>query len=138
MDETMKSFVRIFARVVAVTTMAILLLIWAVFSWWPIPSALGKRDARIDISRGHYKELGYGLPLPGSNEYARLLYERYGIEFHYVGYCTVPKFRRDYADAYDEVSSAAVKRKFGRDVFKETYDEAAKNWKLTHPVKDLN
>jgi len=134
----MRKFVRNLVRVVAVAALVILLLAWDSSGWWPLPSAFGKHDAHNDISRGHYKELGYGLPFLGSDEYARLLQERYGIEFHYVDFCTVSKSRRDYSDAYNQVSMAAAESKFGRNVFKETYDEAVKNWKFAHPAKAAN
>ncbi len=118
-----------FNRILVGTVAAALLFMWAVFGFWPIPSVRGQLDARIDVSRGHYKKLGYGLPFRGSTEYARLLKERYGIDFGYIAYCTASNSQRGYADAYNEVSTAAAKRKFGRDVFKETFDEAQRNWR---------
>jgi hypothetical protein len=138
MDRPMRRFFRILTNIVAVGVLVFFLLLWDVYGWWPIPSAFGKHAAHIDISRGNYKELGYGLPFLGSDEYARLLQERYGIEFHYVDFCTVSKSRRDYSDAYNQVSMEAAESKFGRDIFKETYDEAVKNWKLAHPAKAAN
>jgi hypothetical protein len=134
----MKRLVRNFVGVVGVVTLAILLLAWDSSGWWPIPLIRGQHDAHNDISRGHYKELGYGLPFLGSVEYARLLQERYGIEFHYVDFCTVSKSQKDYSDAYNQVSMAAAESKFGRDVFKKTYDEAVKNSKLVHSAKTAN
>jgi hypothetical protein len=138
MDGAMRRFVRNLVRVLAVVALAILLLAWDFSGWWPIPSIRGQHAAHIDISHGYYKELGYGLPFLGSDEYARLLQERYGIELHYVDFCTVPKSLRDYSDAYNQVSMAAAESKFGRGIFKETYDEAVKNWKLAHPADAAN
>jgi hypothetical protein len=134
----MRRFIRILTRVVAVAVLAFLLLAWCVCGWWPIPSICGGHDARVDVSKVNFKELRDGRPFPGSDEYTHILHDRYGIEVHYVGYCTTPKSTQDYADAYDRVSTAAAKRKFGHDVFKETYDEAVKNWKLAHPAKAAN
>jgi hypothetical protein len=123
---------------VAVAALVVLSLVWADSGWYPLASLFGKYEARVDIAHGRYKEFAWGLPFRGADVYARLLRERYDIEFHYVDYCTAPKSMRDYAEAYDEVSSAAVKRKFGRDVFQETYGEAVKNWKLANPAKAAN
>lgn len=83
----------------------------------------GRLAAHMDLRRGHYIVLAYGLPRFGAPEYARILKEQYAIEFHYVGFCTVSRTLRAYADGYDELSGAAAKRKFGDDVFE-------KSWKL--------
>ena len=130
----MKRVARIVTRVVAAVAVAIILLAWDSSGWRPFPSVFGQHDARRDISRGLYKELGYGLPFAGSDEYAYLLRERYGIEFYYVGSCTVSESLRDYSDSYNKVSVEAAERKYGRDVFKEAYEEAQGNWKLAHPI----
>jgi hypothetical protein len=44
----------------------------------------GRLAAHMDIRRGHYIVLAYGLPPFGAPEYARILKEQYAIEFHYV------------------------------------------------------
>ena len=131
----MKRIIRIFAMVVAAATILAGFLAWAQSGWWPIPSIVGTLDARVDVARGHYRELAYGLPSQGSIAYARLLKERYGIEFSFVGYCTVSKSTRDYANAYDMVSTKASRQKFGRNVFKQTFDEAEKSWNQTAAMK---
>jgi len=100
---------------------AIVLLIVA---WYESASMRGRWRARIDLARGHYVVLGYGLPRRGAAEYKQVLQERYGVEYRPVALCTVSESLRSYADAYDEVSSAAIQRRFGHDVFKESWDEA--------------
>jgi hypothetical protein len=89
--------------------------------------------AKIDVGHGRYKVRAYGSPFRGANEYARLLKERYGIEFHYIDFCTVSRIEMDYADAYNEVCSAAIKRRFGNDVFKDVESEAEKEWTAAQP-----
>jgi hypothetical protein len=74
------------------------------------------------------KILAYGLPSVWHSEYIRLLKEKYGIEMHTVALCIVSETLRSYADSYDEVSAAAANRKFGRDVFQESAEEARKRW----------
>jgi hypothetical protein len=75
--------------------------------------------------------LGYGLPIPWRTEYARLLRQRYGIEFRTVALCLVSKSLVGYFDSYYGVSSEAENGKFGHDVFKECAEEARKNWERT-------
>jgi hypothetical protein len=72
--------------------------------------------------------LGYGLPLRSQPEYARLLRDRYRIEFRAVAGCVVSRTLVDYVEGYDGVSMTAANRKFGRDVFKETMAEANQSW----------
>jgi hypothetical protein len=93
-------------------------VLWSYSAAWR-----GRLAARMDLRRGHYIVLAYGLPSFGAPEYARILKEQYAIEFHYVDFCTVSRTLRAYADGYDELSGAAAKRKFGDDVFE-------KSWKL--------
>jgi|GEM_PF-2566199 hypothetical protein len=115
-----------FFRRIAISAASIIAvgLIWGIVGWWPLPSTLGNIAARVDVSHGRYRELGYGLPFLGSTEYAQLLDKRYGIEFQYVGFCTVSRSLMDYADAYNNVNMTAAKQKFGSDIFRRTHDEA--------------
>jgi hypothetical protein len=134
----MNATIRTLARTAAVAVLAVLLIVWCESGWWPIPTVSGQIEARMDVAHGHFKELGYGLPFAGADEYARLLRERYGIDFHYVDFCTVSRQMRAYADAYNEVSTIAAKRKFGRDVFREAYDQAVETRSQSAAAKSGN
>jgi len=123
----MRRFIRFATSVVAVVAIAILVIQWDSSGWWPIASALGRHNARVDVARGHYLVLTYGIADPTGSPHANLLRQRYGVEFHAVAGCIVSKSLVDYAAAYNEVSTAAVKGKFGRDVFREAYNEEEKN-----------
>ncbi len=123
----MKDLFKVVGAFVAVGTAIFLFLVWSTAGFSPVSTLRGQLAARIDIKRGHYKELAWGMPVSGADKYARLLKERYGIDFHYIAFCTASKSERDYADAYDAVSMEAVRRKFGHEVFKETWDEIAKS-----------
>jgi hypothetical protein len=114
---------RIITGVVVVIATALLLWVWS-----PAPGLQGKLMARIDLARGHYKVLGYGYGSPARPEFARLLGERYGIEYDEIGGEIVSRHTVAYADGYNSVSAAAVNRRFGRDVFKEAEEEAQKHW----------
>jgi len=107
------------------------LIIWSVF-WSVTASARGELVARYDISRGHYEVQGYGLPVPWRPEYARLLQERYGVNFRTVALCIVSTTLVSYVDSYNKVSAEAVNRKFGHDVFKECSDDARQKWDAAH------
>ena len=131
----MKKFIQISTGFAAVIALAAMLIAWNSSYWWPFSSALGKHNALVDISQGHYKVLTYGLADPSRSTYANLLRERYGVELHAVAGCIVSKSLIDYVAAYNEVSTAAIKSKFGRDVFKETADEDERNWKQANPIK---
>lgn len=49
----------------------------------------GRLTAQVDMQRGRYQVLGYGMPSPSRPEYARCLRERYTIDFRPVAGCIV-------------------------------------------------
>jgi len=113
-----------------ITVIIVLTLFGLLVGWWETAGIRGYMVASFDVARGHYEEQGYGLPGPGRPEYARLLRERYGIEYRQVALCTVSDELVNYADAYNSVSVAAAQRKFGPDIFEKTYKEAENDWYL--------
>jgi hypothetical protein len=113
-----RAFIRRHKKLTVAVTAILTLILWI---WSPLAYTRGKLAAHRDIARGRYVVLGYGLPTEDRPTYAQLLKKRYGIEFRVVAGCIVSKPLMDYSNGYDEVSSAAIKRKFGSDVFKETY-----------------
>jgi len=137
MSGIMRKISRILIRAAGVVALTVFLFVWCFLGWWPIPSFKGHFDACNDITHGRYRELAWGMPFGGADIYTRILRERYGIDFHYEDFCTASMTTRKYVAAYDEVSSIAIKNKFGRDVLKEAYDEAVKDWKLTHPINSV-
>ena len=105
-----------------VVAFCVTVVLWSYSSAWR-----GRLAARMDVRRGHYVVLAYGLPPLGAPEYARILNEQYGIEFRWVGFCTVSSTVRSYADAYDDRSGAAAKRKFGDGVFEKSWELAQRH-----------
>jgi hypothetical protein len=102
----------------------------AEFGVWDLSSGYrGQLVAHIDLARGHYKTLFFGLPTSSRPEYIRLLRERYGIELQVVAGCVVSQSLFAYAMGYNTVSMNAANRKFGRDVFRETAIAAGRNWR---------
>jgi hypothetical protein len=129
----MRNFVRSHKILTAAVALLVCLILWSVL-WSVSASARGELVARYDISRGHYEVQGFGLPVPWRPEYARLLQERYGIEFRTVALCIVSTELVAYVESYNGVSTAAANRKFGHDIFKEFSEEARKNWEHAQNV----
>jgi hypothetical protein len=103
-------------------------LVLASLVWSASASLRGTLVARLDIAQGHYQELGFGLPVPWRDDYARLLQNRYGIQFRAVAGCVVSPEEVAYVEAYNRESTAAAQRKFGRNVFEEAEKEARETW----------
>jgi hypothetical protein len=100
------------------------IVVWDSYAWRPIPRISGRHDARNDLAHGRFRILGYGLPAKGLPVYIALLRQQYEVEYDHVAGCTVSQETIDYVDAYDEVSAAAINRKFGHDVVREDGAEA--------------
>jgi len=113
------------AITVAIALAAFLGLCWP----WPLSAPVGGRlMAQIDVHRGDYEVLDYGLLAGWSPEYARLLRARYGIKERMVAGCTVSESLVSYVAAYNAVSIAAVKRRLGHDVFNKCAEAARRSW----------
>jgi len=112
-----RHIIRAHKTVAAAIALGVLLLSW--FAWDYSASARGSMVARYDVARGHYRVLHYGFPSPGLAKYARIMRQRYGIEYLAVAGCVLSPSLKAYADGYNAVSMAAVKRKYGRDIFLE-------------------
>ena len=122
----MNSFIRNYKKLAAIIVLAFL---FAGFLAWNFSARTrGKIMAHLDVARGHYAILTYGLQAESRPE-AALLRERYGIEDRAVAGCTVTKPLLEYVDGYNIVSMAAASRKFGHDVFREAMMDASKNWR---------
>jgi hypothetical protein len=111
------------------------LLLVSLAAWWIAAPVRGKFAAHLDVARGNYRLLTFGLPPSWRGEYARLLRERYGVELKPVAGCIVSQGLIWYVDAYDEVSAAAATRKYGHDIFEECEKEARKNWEVSAAKK---
>lgn len=93
--------------------------------------------------------LAFGLPVNpvlGTNtlstewepDYGQCLRQRYGVEFRRVTGCVGTKSEFAYYDSYNAVSEAAIKQKFGHDVFEECIYVACKRLGGTHPTAKGN
>jgi hypothetical protein len=114
-------------KILAATAFSLALLL----GWLPLSYARGNLAAHLNLARGRYRILTWGLPAPWRQEEARSLRLRYGIEEHAVAGCIVSFTLRRYVEGYNQVSEAAMNRKFGHDVIEETAKEAFADWKRT-------
>src|SRR5215470_15596802 len=131
---------KIFNRrnVLVILAAIVVLLVIVGEIWSRTASFRGRYAAQRDLAHGHYVILGYGLPPAGISEYRQIMRERYGIEYRQVALCIVSRSLISYADAYDEVSGSAIKKKFGTNVFKDSWDEATQEFKEKHKADVLN
>jgi hypothetical protein len=106
------------------------LIIGSLVACWLSASLRGQIAARIDVARGDYTLLVYGLPVEWENEDARILQQRYGVRMKAVAGCIVSESLVNYVGAYDRYVTAAANQKFGHDIFKESSEEAERNWRL--------
>ena len=87
----------------------------------------GRRDAERDIHEGRLVIETYGGPWPAwLHECAKLLDQRYGIQFRDIAGCIVDSQIIGHERGYNEVSRAEIHRRFGRDVAEETKTEVQK------------
>lgn len=127
MKTALAAFIRKHKTPAAVAGFIVCIVAFAI-AWDASASIRGRIHARFDIARGRYKVLGYGLPPVWRDEYARLLKDRYGIEYQQAALCIVSHSLVAYVNAYDEVSEEAANRKFGHNVFEETAEDALRTW----------
>jgi hypothetical protein len=96
---------------------AVLLLL----TWKATPYPRGWLAARADLAAGQYKRLAaFGPPrTPDEHEaaYFRLLSERYGVRYDFVTGCVVTGELQSYMDGYNAASEAALRARYGIDVF---------------------
>jgi len=102
----------------------LLSLTLAQLAWDSTAHVRGHAKARYDLHQGRYEVLTYGLPPETDPEYVRLLRERYNIEVVRIADCIVTRAQAGYANAYDDVSSAAETRKFGPGIFEGAWQAA--------------
>jgi hypothetical protein len=86
----------------------------------------GKVDAYLDLMRGKYQTRAFGHL--AATPYRDLLSRKYGIGQEVVAGCIVTREEAEEARGYNEVMEAAIKRRFGKDIFSVTRLEA----ELTH------
>jgi|HubBroStandDraft_1064217.scaffolds.fasta_scaffold98958_1 hypothetical protein len=133
----MKDFLSQYKKLVVLAAIGVALVLYFVLRL--APSFRGARDAREDLAHGHYVQLGYGLPTAWASEYDQCL-RGYGIEVRNIGsdvfkngHDVATGFEMSYYQSYNAVSSAAIKEKFGPDVFGQCVDAARKSWDSSHP-----
>lgn len=85
----------------------------------------GKAAAEINVRSGKFTILTYGLRSRGFPRFQRTLQERYGIEVKPVAGCVVSEDLVEFANAFNDVTIEAARRKYGHNVVAEAKREAA-------------
>jgi hypothetical protein len=117
-----------------VTAAILTAVIALLFVWYgPLAAPRGRFSAEVDLHRGRFVLLTYGLPPLDSNEYERILRQRYGIEVRRVADCIVSSSEIAFVDAYDHISMAAAQNRFGPNIFIDAQIEADAATRRLHP-----
>ena len=112
---------------------AVVTLIVVAIGWWLSAYPRGVIAAWIDSARGHHEIKVYGLPAPWRSEYARLVYERYGVEINPVAGCVVSQELVWYVDGYNSVARQRILARHGKDIFAECTKEARADFEQAQP-----
>ena len=91
----------------------------------------GRLDASTDIKDGKFIIKAWGLAsfqingIPSSEDvYQEILERKYKIRYEWVAGCLIDENTLSYANAYNEVSYAAIKAEYGPDIFEKVRKEA--------------
>lgn len=99
---------------------------WAVLFgivWMCTGTARGYIDAHAELLSGRYSFASVGLVM-SRVELQRILAERYGVHVDVVALCLVSSWEEEYAEAHNRVMREALRRRYGRDVFAEGFQDA--------------
>jgi hypothetical protein len=92
-----------------------------------------RAEAERDIKHGILATESAGLMAEWSDEYVRLLKQRYHIEERSAAGCVVNEKIDGHLRGYNEVSDAEITRRFGPDVFERTAEKARALYKKKYP-----
>ena len=102
----------------------------------------GRQEATRDIKDGRFIIKKWGLAsaqfndIPSSEDvYEEMLEQKYKIRYEWVGECLIDEATLSYAKAYNEVAYAAIKTKYGPDIFENVRKEADAEYKEKYEPK---
>lgn len=91
----------------------------------------GRLEATQDIKKGRFIIKAWGLSSARINDipsaegvYQEMLQKKYKIHYEWVAECFIDEDTLSYANAYNEVSIAGIKAKFGATIFGNVQKEA--------------
>ena len=88
----------------------------------------GRADATRDVGRGYLAVEEFGRMVVWQDDYAKIAKQRFGVHVKTVAGCIVDEEIVGHAKGYNEISEAAIKRKFGRDVLVDARVAASERW----------
>ena len=83
----------------------------------------GERAGEAAVRKGHFAVYEVGLPMPGYEDYQRLLLEKYGVEVHNVG-CMQVATEADWQNGFTAATKKQLVLTYRHDVFEECDREA--------------
>ena len=99
----------------------------------------GTRDAKADLAAGIIRIKTFGDPsdpVEWRREYVETAYSRYHVEDQTIGLCVVDQFLVSYAERYNAVVEAYLRRTYGRDVLDELWDTLQKRYQGVPPPSE--
>ena len=109
-----------------ITVVLGLLFLWVLML--VTPRLRGHAAASRDLSRGHYEVKTIGFVGLWREDYAAILRDRYGVQLSVGAGCLASRSRVSYCKAYNAVQRPTIIAHFGRDIFRESRDEARAAW----------
>jgi hypothetical protein len=98
---------------------------------------MGTVHASLDRVLGNLRTKTYGHHHPVIYEYQKLMSERYKVSIDHITGCTPSPWERSYVKAYNAISRPAIEKKYGRDVFDESFSEAAQAFEAKYRRRDV-
>jgi hypothetical protein len=99
-----------------------------------LPYQIGRLHAYIDLARGHYELQTFGPLDRGLEEFNEIATERYGFEIVTHG-CIISEAGIERMRGYNEVSEAAIRRKYGANVIEYIWDRALPEYRAKEKLR---
>ena len=90
----------------------------------------GEKEALEDIKADKLKLKTLGLKVGWFREWQEILWKEHEIQIDIIAGCMVSDEEIDYANGYNSISEAEIKKRFGENIFENTLYKAERIWKL--------
>lgn len=93
----------------------------------------GKRDALKDIEAENLNIKTMGRQASWTAVWLKLLKDKYNLKVFYLSGCNISDDEMNYAKGFNEISQFEISKRFGKDVLKETFEQAEKIFEDNYP-----